>query len=382
MTENNRVELLVDGLAYGGWERVEIQRGIEQIAGGFILQLTQRWPGATFPARLREGLACQVRIGSDVVITGYIDQYEPELTDTSSSIRVEGRDKTGDLVDCSAIYKGGQWHGVKLERIVRDIVAPFGLKVVLQDGLDQGEVFKSFALEDGEKAFDAIDRACRLRAVLCTSTPAGEVFLCKSGDTHTGVTLEEGVNVKRISATHTWKDRFSQIIVKGQTAGDDESWGASTAHLKSEAKDAEIDRYRPLVVMAEQGVSNSALKERAEWEVNVRMGRGKRGKAVVVGWRTGKDGIQGSLWLPNTLVNVISPRMNMDAEVLIVGCAYTITEQGTFTELTFALPEAFEQVEGVGRSKLAGRLKNKAHRKKKDEGFTASWERDPPKGKK
>ncbi len=192
------------------------------------------------------------------------------------------------------------------------------------------------------------------------------------------------MNFKRCGATHTWKDRYSQIVVKGQTAGDDESWGASAAQLKSEAKDAEIDRYRPLVVIAEHGVSSTALRDRAQWEINVRMGRGKRGKAVVVGWRTGLNGLEGDLWRPNMLVRVISPYMNLDAEMLIVGCAYTLTEQGTVTELTFALPEAFEQVEGVGRSKLAGRLKDKAHKKKKkkDDGFTASWERDPPKGAK
>lgn len=383
MIQPHRVELLIDGRAYGGWERVEVQRSIEQIAGGFILQLTQRWPGVDIPVALREGVACQVLLDGDVVITGWIDQFEPELTDTSSSIRVEGRDKTGDLVDCAAIYKGGQWRNVKLERIVRDIAEPFGLSVVLQDGLDQGEPFKSFALEDGEKAFDAIDRACRMRAVLCTSTPLGEIWLGEAGDTDTGVTLEEGVNIKRISSTHTWKDRFSQVIIKGQTPGDDETWGAASAQLKAEAKDAEIDRYRPLVVMAEHGASSVALKDRATWEINVRMGRGKRGKVVVAGWRMGTNGREGALWQPNTLIRVVSPRMNLDREMLVVACAYTLTEQGALTELTFALPEAFEQVEGVGRSKLAGRLKDKQHRrKKKDDGFVASWERDPPKGAK
>lgn len=379
MTTAHRVELLVGGRAYAGWKRVEVQRSIEQIAGGFVLELTQRWPGVDVAPGLREGLPCQVLLDGDVVITGHIDMFEPELTDSSSSIRVEGRDRTGDLVDCSAIHKGGQWSNVSLERIVRDIAAPFGIPVVLQDGLNQGAAFKTFALEDGERAFDAIDRACRLRSVLCSSTPLGEIWLGEAGDLETGVTLEEGVNLKRISATHSWKDRFSRVIVKAQTAGDEESWAQAAAQLKAEATDEEIDRYRPLVLQAEQGDNRAVLSDRASWEVGVRMGRGKRGKAVVVGWRMGKDGREGGLWQPNTLVRVISPRMNLDMDVLIVACAYTLTEQGAVTELTFSRPEAFDQVDGVGRSRLRARLHSRKA-KKKDDGFTASWERTPPGG--
>ncbi len=378
----NQVELLIDGRVHTGWKRAEVQRSIEQLAGGFILELSQRWPGADLPD-IREGLSCQVRFGADVVITGWIDQVETELTDNSSTIRIEGRDKTGDLVDCSAIYKGGQWRGVKLERIVRDILAPFGIPLVIAPGLDQGDVFKSFALEDGEKAFDAIDRACRLRAVLCASTPEGALWLGTAGTEDSGVTLTEGVNIKRITSTHTWKDRHSRIIVKGQVPGDDNEYGASAAQLKAEATDSEIDRYRPLVVTAEHGTSSSALRERAAWEVNARMGRGKRGKVVAVGWRTGKDGAEGKLWRENTLVRVVSPRSKLDDELLIVACAYTQTEQGKVCEVTVALPEAFEQIAGMGRSKLRGRLKDNAHRRRKkkgDDGFTASWERDPPRG--
>lgn len=384
LVSGHLVELLVGGRLFGGWKRVEVQRSIEQLAGGFVLELTRRWPGQDdLPAlpRLREGLPCQVLLDGDVVVSGYIDTFEPELSSSSCSIRVEGRDKTGDLVDCAAVYRGGQWSNARLERIVRDIAAPFGLPVIVQPGLDQGDPFKSFALEDGEKAFDAIDRACRLRAVLCTSTPDGALWLGTAGEVASGATLEEGRNVLRISSTHSWKDRFSKVIVKGQVPGDDDQYGASASQLKAQALDPEIDRYRPLVVMAEHGTSNASLRERAEWEISVRMGRGKRGRVSVVGWRTGQDGRAGPLWLPNTLVRVISPTMQLDGDMLIVAAAFTLTEGGAITELTFCLPEAFEQVEGAGRSKLKGRLNGRLRRRRKkdEDGFTASWERDPPK---
>lgn len=375
-------ELLIDGRLYGGWKRVEVQRSIEQIAGGFILEVTSRWPGVDTPQGLREGLPCEVRLGGDTVISGYVDMYEVDLTDNSSTIRIEGRDKTGDLVDCSAIHKTGQWRGVSLQQLVRDICAPFGISVEV--ATDTGEVFKRFALEEGERAFDAIDRACRLRAVLATSTPAGALLLTHASTTSTELKLTEGVNALRMSATHTWRERHSKITIKAQVPGDDDENGEAAAHLKAEALDQEINRYRPLVVIAEHGTSAGTLQDRATWETLVRMGRGKRGRCTVRGWRSGQHGESGSLWMPNTLVHVKSDRLNLDGQMLVVGCTYTLTEQGQLTEMTFARREAFELVEGIGRSRLKGRLNDKTQRekRKKGDGFTASWERTAPKAEK
>lgn len=381
MSDLNECQLVIGDRVYAGWTSIDVERGIEQIAGRFRLEVTHRWPGADVPPGLREGLACTVKLGDDLVITGYIDEYEPDLTETSSSICVLGRDRTGDLVDCSAIHKTGAWANARLEKIVKDIAAPFGVGVILADDVDTGEVFKSFALEDGERAFDAIDRACRLRAVLCTSTPAGDLLLTTASDEETRVSLVEGINVKRIRAVHNWCDRFSKVIVKAQAPGDDHESGAEAAHLHATAEDAEINRYRPLIVLAEHHTSSKSLRERAQWEVAVRMGRGKRGYCTVAGWRTEDDGQAGPLWQPNMLVRVISDRMNLDADMLIVSCHFRLAEDGKTTTLTFARPEAFELVEGAQRRGLQRRLGARVSRDKKHkrrDGFTSPWDLTPP----
>ncbi|MCL7197601.1 phage tail protein, partial [Escherichia coli] len=89
----------------------------------------------------------------------------------SCRLNVSGRDKTGDLVDSSAIHGSGQWTRARLEHIVRDICKPFGIEVLVQT--DTGDALDSFSLDDGEKAFDAIDRAARAKAILVTSSPTG-----------------------------------------------------------------------------------------------------------------------------------------------------------------------------------------------------------------
>lgn len=376
----NQCLLKIGGQVYGGWTRLEVQRSLEQIAGGFVLQLTSRYPGVDAPVLLREGLPCEVYLGNDLVISGYVDDFETDDTATSSSVRLSGRDKTGDLVDCSAIYKSGQWRNVRLEQMVQDICEPFKIKVTMQTGLGTGDVFKRFALEEGEKAFDAIDRACRLRAVLATSTPQGHLLLTVASQAHSGVVLKEGLNMLKFNSKHSWRERHSLVTLKGQVPGDDQENGAQAAHLKAAAVDAEINRYRPLVVVAEHGTGSKSLAERAAWEVQVRMGRGKRGGCTVVGWRTGQDGQEGDLWQPNTLVQVSSPRMHVDLPLLIVACSYQLTEQGRVTDLTFARPEAFARVAGIGASRLNARLNDKTQheKKQKGDGFVPPWELTPP----
>ena len=90
-----------------------------------------------------------MKFGPDVLITGYIDTIDIDLTDTYCRLNVSGRDKTGDLVDSSAIHGSGQWKRARLEQIVRDICKPFGIEVLVQT--DTGDAIDSFSLDDGER---------------------------------------------------------------------------------------------------------------------------------------------------------------------------------------------------------------------------------------
>jgi prophage tail gpP-like protein len=120
------------------------------------------------------------------------------------------------------------------------------------------------------------------------------------------------------------------------------------------ASDATINRYRPYMVHAEHH-DGSSLTERAQWEVNMRVGRGNRGRVQAKGW-SHKDGA----WRKNMLVPVYSPMINLDAEMLIVSCLYTIAEGGgTVTNMTIAPPGAFELLGGVGVSKLGKKLRER-----------------------
>jgi prophage tail gpP-like protein len=345
------VELLINGQVYQGWESVRITRGIEQVAGDFSLAVTDRWSdGGELRAWPLNALdACQVRLDGVPVIAGYLDAVSINLDAGSHGVSVQGRDKTGDLVDCSAVH-AGQWRDATVERIARDLCKPFGVAVVMVSGA--GEPLKSFAIQEGESVFEALDRAARSRALLLTSDPEGRLVITRRGAQRVPVDVVEGVNLLSGSAEYRVNERFSSITVKGQARGSDEQGAEPAATVKAKVTDAEITRHRPLVVIAEeQGGSVSA---RADWERRIRMGRGSRATVSVQGWSH-----TGGLWLPNRLVRVKSPSLRVDADLLIVACTYTLDGGGSRTEMQLAHPSAFDQMAGVKSGRLASKIDDK-----------------------
>lgn len=363
-THPGKAELKVNGAFYGGWKSLRVTRSIEQVAGTFELTVTDRWSDSDTASPIRPGQSCQLLLDGDPVITGYIDDVEPDFDAGAHGIRVTGRDKTLDLVDCAAVFKGGQWSSTTLARLAKDLCTPFGIEV--RNEVPVGKAF-AHTIDPGESAFECLERAARMQAVLLVSNPAGDLVITRAAKTLLPIELVQGRNLLSGRATFSWRERFSSYTVKGQHPGRDGFNGVDAAQPAATFADPAITRHRPKVVLAETHGHGATFRDRAEWEANVRAGRGNRGTLSVQGWRR-EDG---PLWMPNALVRARSSILWLDADVLIVGCSWSLDERGTRTELSIARPEAFELLNGIGVSRLKGKLNDKSQAEKKKKG--ADW---------
>jgi len=335
------VTLQIADQVYDGWTAVSISRSIETIAGVFDLTLTDRWPGQTTARPIRAGEPCQVLIGQDIVITGHIDDARPSFGDGRHSVRASGRDATGDLVDCSAENSGGEWKDQTLTRICEILCEPFGMTVSADT--DVGKPFASFALNEGETVFEAIERACRMRAVLPISDGRGGVHLVRAENApRISDILKTGPdgNILAGGGGASMKDRFSKITVKGQSQGGDLTSPEDNAEPVAQAVDPGVGRYRPLTVLAEDQGDAAAFKDRARWEASVRRARGRKANVTVQGWR--RPG--GALWQPPATVAVDIPELGLATDMLISAVAFTLDQAGSRTELTLAPAKAFELI--------------------------------------
>ena len=349
------IEIKVNQAIYGGWKSCRLPFGIEQIANSFELNFTDRWSGQDNPYPITVGSECQVLIDNETVITGYVDDNTPSFDANSHEINLTGRDKTGDLVDCSAIHRSGQWNGATLDKIARDICKPYGIKVIVEVPI--GTAFATFSIEEGESAFEAIDRACRMKAVLPVSDGRGNLILTRAKSGAPVANLVEGENILAAQGNYSMRERFSEYIIKGQDRANDD-FDAPEAHTQvmARATDSFVKRHRPLIILTEDKGPHATYKERAEWERNVRRGRSARATITVRGWRNPT----GALWRANNIVYVYSPYLGADANLLVAGGTYVMDgQQGEKTELTVVGRDALDLLAGVKTTRLQSAIRGK-----------------------
>lgn len=336
MTEaSNNLTLQVGGLQYGGWKTARAQVGMDRAAGSFELDVTELWPGEDVTRRIRPGDACRLAAGGDVLVTGYVDAVDVQLDGFNHQVTIRGRDSSADLIDCSAIRSPGQWFNRTVLSIAQDLAEPFKVKVTAE--VDVGKTLASFALQEGETAFDAIDRAGRLRGLMLMSNGVGGLVLTHAGLNRCTDALVLGGNVLTGRSTFDVRDRFSVYTAKGQAAGTDFFNGKSAAHAVAKATDPQVTRYRPLLLTGEAPDASGSLVQRVKWEATVRAARSMTVQLVVQGWRQ-QDG---TLWKPNHLVHVVADALRLDQDLLISSCEYSIGPTGLLTTLALTRPDAY-----------------------------------------
>jgi prophage tail gpP-like protein len=346
------VRLSVNGADYGGWEKIRIVRGMEQIAGTFELTVSERWPGTPEGRAIRPGDECRVSVDGETVITGYIDDFMPQYDAGSHSVTVAGRDRTGDLVDCSAVHSPGEWRGLDLLGLAQAIAQPFGVSV--RADTDLGPAFGTFALQESETAFEAIERAAKMRAVLLMSDGRGGLLLTRASSERIGTALELGVNILGARGSFSQKDRFSEYIVKGQRKGTDDDFEAPNAITEVTARKADegVKRYRPLVILAEDLGDGVSFERRIAWERNTRLGKSIRSTVTVQGWKHA-----GGLWAPNRTVHITDPWQGLDDDLIIAQVQLMLDDRGTVTDLELTHPAAFDLLPEAEHQKASKKQK-------------------------
>lgn len=332
------VRLEINGVKYGGWTKISIRRGIGQVAGTFELSITERWPGQPIPAKIELGASCVVTVDGAPVITGYVDDVAPSYNGgLAHGIRHRARQelRSGGLLPAldAAQRRDARGRG-------RSLAAPFGIEVVDETGVG---VVPGFKTNPGDTVFETLEQLARAKGVLLTTDGRGRLVICRASKKKAATVLELGKNVFEGKGKFSMRDRFSSVTVIGQTAAT-ETWnGKSASQQKTVVTDAAVPRHRPLVLVADQ--EHQGANKRAQWEVNVRYGKGNQATYTVYGWKDGD-----ALWTPNVLVRIVDPFMGLEATWLVGSVGWTLDERGYRSEITLNPPEAFD-VEPVSPKK-------------------------------
>lgn len=370
-----RVSLAIGGQTFDAWTGVEIVRDLTEISGSFTLEYhdaaraRRALPAlegiAAAGAELRQGQEARLSIDGELVLLGWIDDVVLSIEGDRLSATITGRDRTGDLVDCAAAPDGpGEYRNLTLTEIARRLCAPFGIPVRAE--VDVGAAFPRFSVDVAETAMSALEKAARQRALLVVSDGVGGLLITRGGSRRGPEDLRMPGNVMASAATLSWRERFRDYIVKGQTeraaggrapapalsrataltAGEVTPPGRTPTReragivMTGRARDAAVTRHRPTVGHAKTQSGGVSVQEQAEWMMRVARAKSEQVKHTLPDWRAGKAR---ALWRPNELVLVADRHAGLDGDMLISRVEFTYAEdRGHRTLLGLTGPGAFD----------------------------------------
>jgi prophage tail gpP-like protein len=329
--------VLIGGLQFFHDKSCRIFRSMDTVCGTFELNISDRWAAANLMRQILPNDPCQIYIDSNKVIDGYIDSVKPQLLETGNLINISGRDKTGDLVDCAVVHKTGEWNGLKLDRIIKEICAPFKIEVTVDKEIDVGDAIPFFRIEQGMTAFEAIEKLCSLRGFMAVANSSGGIVITRASDDVIGYQFVEGVNIIEASANYDASQRFSTYTVTSQAQTMEGLFGAVAFSSSATVTDNNITRYRPTVIVEGSPINTKTCQQMAKWQLAKHIGKSRS-------FQVRKQGLlqdDGSLWPINKNVHLRSSYLGIDEQFLITSVENKVDDQGESTMLTLVPKDAY-----------------------------------------
>lgn len=396
------------GIVYDGWSEVRITKSLETMTDSFGISMIDKWrPENSTEGQLgsstgaagnqeriwpfQPGQPVHIKIGTTPVLSGYIDKVDVSFSNSDRTVTIEGRDKTGDLVDSSAFIidqatSSLEFKNIDIVALAKKFTTQLDIKVSVAAGVDIGEKFEKFTVKQGESIFEMLERAAKLRGLLMLSDDSGDlVFTNRSGgdigddpdaktaSTTTGlvqevkaalnkpsiqqpkkafdyntkpfkkladVALIQGENILEARATYDMTDRFQTYVVKGQQPTSDTLKELNSTAIKALSFDRFVTRKRTKVIIPTNSVDATSAKQRANWEAIVRATKAVDIVVKLQGWEQQPGG---RLWQVNELVKLEAGMIGVKGQTLLItGVEFEKSTDGTFTIIKMTRPDAYD----------------------------------------
>lgn len=334
----NELSLIINNRDYSGWLDISFRRSMENLCGDFSVSITDRFTPNGLPFFVSGQDSVEIKIDGKKIMTGYVDFVNPAHGPRGTTIIIEGRDKTADLVDCSAVHKTGSFKDTTLENMVKILIQPFNIEAVFPADLPKDKF--DFTIDSGDSVFQALDRLASKYGLLLQTDIDGRLVFMKNIFKRADTGLAMGDNVKFADAQYNMRDRFSQYIITGQNATKGRGQYKKTQpQIIGRILDGEVLRNRPLLLQAETNATAASCRARAQWEKTIRRARAVRATFEAQGWyQTDSD----RLWVMNEISTVNAKQVYIDnIDLLISSVEFRKSDSGVTTTLELVPEDSY-----------------------------------------
>lgn len=301
------VEIVIGGRTHSAWSRYEVDSDLMTAADAWSVSLARE--DVQVPTNVKEATAAEIRVGGQVVMTGYIDARAQGVRRGQQSLELRGRDAACLLLDCSAPIWSAQ--ELTLDQVVAKIVRPLGITKIRIDA-DRTLTRDRVAVEPGESGWEALRRAAEANGLWPWFDPDGTLVVggpdYSTAPVDTLVMRRDGVgnNIVEAMEQSCLAERFSEVTVLGQAHGTDARVGRNA--IRGTAKDSGIGIYRPRILVDHEAVNETIATARARKVLSDARVRGYELSVTLMGHRTAG----GVLWQPGQRVRCVVEDLGVD----------------------------------------------------------------------
>ncbi len=337
---DSRVHISVDGIKYTGWLSLNISKSIETLTSSFQLRVADK-DNQTSNADwlLQTQKECKIYIDDELGITGYIDSVNASISGDSHTIKISGRDKTADLVDCSYVETPRSFKKIKLLSLANTLLTPFGLIAKLGVNVTANDRFQ-FTVNTTDSVFKNLNKKAQDFGLLLITDAKSNLIIANSGDVTIDDSIEYGRNILSANVSYDYTDRFRDYTIQAQTLSKQVpgKW-ARNISVKGTASDSGIIRYRPKLIKNSSPLTSTGAQENAKWEALIHAAHSQTVSVTVQGFRD----TNGNLWDVNRLISVDIPPLyiNPALEMLITSVEFSLSDSGSTTKLSLKRSDAY-----------------------------------------
>lgn len=334
------VTVSAGGGLWTAWRRVMVRASFKDAARTFQIEAAAELGGAATAWTFKAGTPVDVMFNGTLACRGYVDRYQPKMAEhTTAEATISGRSKSQDFIDSSAVHDTNEFKN-KDPQEIGQALDHFGVGIQTDEQLKKVKIYR---VAPGETAFRCVEKLCREQGVFPVGQADGSIKLTKGGKGRNGA-LIEGQNIKAIEADHNWSGRHSDVTVRGQKPY---GHGEDALQVEGIARDAEVGRYRPVIVFHDGDTDKDRAKKRAETRRDREAGNSLKANVTVQGFFD--DG--GALWEPGNLVFVDSDFADVHQDMAIETAEFSQDRKdGSLTVLSLVDPRALGGKGGKGGS--------------------------------
>ncbi len=273
---DNEVSLTIGGSVFKNWTSFSITNELNTISPAFSVGIVSN--SMYLKNKITSGNSVKVKIGNDVVLTGYIEQTPVSYSATSANVGIAGRSKTCDLIDCTVMVDdpnisyekpntsnsnyvscpqnaATEYKNVALETIIAQLIMPYGIKLVNETKPLTKK--RNFSAKHEDTVLKALQNLTSTENLLFYGNENGDLVVTEKGKLTADDALVLGQNILTGDASFDASKIYKYYRAVGQDKGVTGKTGHAASSHNYTAVDDNVSRTR-LLTKKVQGAADTA----------------------------------------------------------------------------------------------------------------------------